>query len=337
VISPVLFTMLVIMALVTTFMTSPLLELTYPKQSIRLNTLSTPSRPFLHPPIPTTSYRILVPVANPNTQKGLLQLAISIAHNDRQGAIVNPLSLIELEEDYLFQSTPVEANRLINQRLIRLKAVVDTLEPAEMRAIVQPIVQIGYRVPQKTAAIAALDRTDLVLLGWHRATLIENRLGGRVAQMLRNIPADVAVFIDGNADELRDGEVRAYQTLFVPYTGNSHDDLAVEIALRMLWNDPRRQLKLVQIVSSKSKQLKFSAEVSKLLKDLPTEISSRIEISAVETIEPILIISQLSTTIDLTLVGIGRGWGQKRSALDSHTDKLAIQCGSPLIIARRYK
>jgi Kef-type K+ transport system membrane component KefB len=337
VISPVLFTMLVIMALVTTFMTSPLLEWTYPKQSIRLNTLATPSRPFVHPPIPTTSYRILVPVANPNTQKGLLQLAIAIAHNDSQGAIVNPLSLIELEEDYLFQSTPVEANRLINQRLVRLKAVVDTLEPADLRSIVQPIVQIGYRVPQKTAAIAALDRTDLVLLGWHRATLIENRLGGRVAQMLRNIPADVAVFIDANTDIPTNGKIESYQTLFVPYTGNSHDDLAVEIALRMLWNDSHRQLKLVQIVSSRSKNLKFSAEVSKLLQDLPSEISSRIEINSIETSDPIATIGQISATVDLTLVGIGRGWGQKRSALDSHTDKLAIQCGSPLIVARRYK
>jgi Kef-type K+ transport system membrane component KefB len=337
VISPVLFTMLVIMALVTTFMTSPLLAWIYPSESIRVNTLSTPSRPSLHPPIPTTSYRILVPVANPNTQKGLLQLAVAIAHNHAQAAIVNPLSLIELEEDYLFQSTPVEANRLINQRLVRLNAIVNTIEPAEMRSIIHPIVQIGYRVAQKTAAIAALDRTDLVLLGWHRATLIQNRLGGRVAQMLKNTPADVAVFIDANADVPTDGKIRSYQTLFVPYTGNSHDDLAVEIALRMLWNDPGRQLNLVQIFSPKSKNLTFSAEVNKLLQDLPNEISSRIEISSIEGIDPIDTISQISTTIDLTLVGIGRGWGSKKSALDSHTDKLAIQCVSPLLIARRYK
>jgi Kef-type K+ transport system membrane component KefB len=338
VISPVLFTMLVIMALVTTFMTSPLLEWTYPREAIRLNTMTTPSRPFLDPPIPPTiNYRILVPVANPNTQKGLIQLAVTIAHNDAQTAIVNPLSLIELEEDYLFQSTPVEANRLINQRLTRLNAIVDTIEPVQMRSIIQPIVQIGYRVPQKTAAIAALDRTDLVLLGWHRATLIQNRLGGRVAQMLRNTPADVAVFIDAHGDAPTDGKIRPYPTLFVPYTGNSHDDLAVEIALRILGNDLRRQLKLVQIVSPKTKNMKFSVEVNKLLHDLPDRISSRIEISSIEAIDPIVTISNLSTTVDLTLVGIGRGWGNKKSGLDSHTDKLAIQCGSPLIIARRYK
>jgi nucleotide-binding universal stress UspA family protein len=218
-----------------------------------------------------------------------------------------------------------------------LKAIVDTIEPVEMRSIIHPIVQIGYRVAQKTAAIAALDRTDLVLLGWHRATLIQNRLGGRVAQMLKNTPADVAVFIDASADTPTDGKIRSYQTLFVPYMGNSHDDLAVEIGLRMLWNDPRRHLKLVQILSPKARNQKFSAEVSKMLQELPSEIGARVEITSLEAIDPIDTISQISATIDLTLVGIGRGWGRKKSALDSHTDRLAVQCVSPLLIARRYK
>lgn len=39
VISPLLFTMLVVMALVTTFMTSPLLKWTYPKKLMQLDRL----------------------------------------------------------------------------------------------------------------------------------------------------------------------------------------------------------------------------------------------------------------------------------------------------------
>ena len=232
VISPILFTMLVIMALVTTFMTSPLLEWTYPKKSMRLNIQPTPVQSVtdsptvvstdaasaqLSPPLDLTSqeiltptgYRILVPVANPNTQVGLLQLASAIAQNDRQSAIINPLSLIELEEDYLFQSTPFEANRLIDRRLQQLKATIASVEPFAQTpgssgkspsAMFQPIVQIGYDVAQKTAVIAALDRADLVLLGWHRPTFTNNRLGGRVAKMLGTTPADVAVFIDASND-----------------------------------------------------------------------------------------------------------------------------------------
>jgi Sodium/hydrogen exchanger family len=341
VISPLLFTMLVVMALVTTFMTSPLLEWTYPKRLIKLhNTPSTPSQPVLPTSAPA-SYRILVPVANPATQKGLLQLALSIAHNPLQAAIVNPLSLIELEEDYLFQSTPVEANRLIEQRLFKLTELVDSLEPiagadgkpCELRSIVHPIVQIGYDVPQKTATIASLDRTDLVLLGWHRPTFRNNRLGGRVAQMLSHTPADVAVFIDAGADS---AIVQPYRTLLVPYTANNHDDLAVEIALRMLWNDPQRQLRLIQLIAPNVNDNELSAELCDLLDNLPVEVRSRIEIGKIDTIDPISTIGEISRQVDLTIAGIGRTWRRRTPTLDSYTDRLALQCVSSLLIARRY-
>ncbi len=364
VISPILFTMLVIMALVTTFMTSPLLEWTYPKKSIRLNMQATPVQSVadsptvvstntasaqLSPPLDLTSqeiltptgYRILVPVANPNTQVGLLQLASAIAQNDRQSAIINPLSLIELEEDYLFQSTPFEANRLIDRRLQQLKATIASVEPFAQtpgssgkspRAMFQPIVQIGYDVAQKTAVIAALDRANLVLLGWHRPTFTNNRLGGRVAKMLGTTPADVAVFLDASDRTTPN----SYQTLLVPYTANHHDDLAVEIALRMLWNDRQRQLKLIQINSTDPEDGRLSDEIQRLLAKLPAQMMARIEISSLDAIDPIVKIEEMSRQVDLTITGIGRTWGRRKPLLDRYTDRLAIHCVSPLLIARRY-
>ncbi len=366
VISPILFTMLVIMALVTTFMTSPLLEWTYPKKSIRLHSQPAPtqvsdeqlgvarlaSESASRAAPPEIGYRILVPVANPNTQKGLLQLAASIAHNDLQTAIVNPLSLIELEEDYLFQSTPFEANRLIDRRIQQLNELIDTLEPIpphiDTSAMFQPIVQIGYDVSQKTAVIAALDRANLVLLGWHRPTFTNNRLGGRVGKILATTPADVAVFIDANREPVRDKNgnskieplsfttSQSYQTLLVPYTANNHDDLAVEIALRMLWNDRDRQLELIQISSPETANGELSAELDNLLENLPIEMSSRIKISTLNTIDPIAEIEKISGRVDLTITGIGRTWGRRKPLLDSYTDRLAINCISSLLIARRY-
>ena len=343
VISPLLFTMLVVMALVTTFMTSPLLEWTYPKKSIRLQTQTTEdlaesaalSRLSAVKAIDAESigYRILVPVANPNTQKGLLQLAMSIAHNDRQSAIINPLNLIELEEDYLFKSTPVEANRAIDRRLERLNAAITTLEPAALRSLFQPIVQIGYDVAQKTAIIATLDRSDLVLLGWHRPTFTNNRLGGRVAQMLAQTPADTAVFIDTSPDLLL---ACSYKTLFVPYTANNHDDLAVEIALRMLWNDRQRQLKLIQITLPDAQANELSAELASLLENLPASVKSRINISTIASTDTIATIEEFSQQVDLTITGIGRTWGRRKPTLDSYTDRLATHCASSLLIVRRY-
>jgi Kef-type K+ transport system membrane component KefB/nucleotide-binding universal stress UspA family protein len=202
VISPLLFTMLVIMALVTTFMTSPLLEWTYPKRLIKLD-LVEPEPPQAGDIEPVTpAYRILVPVANPSTQQGLLQLAAAIAGGRSAAAIVHPLSLIEIEEDYAFQSTPEAADRLIQERYQQLEELIQTLEPPSIRSLIHPIVRVSNDVARATTEIAKLDSVSLIVVGWHRPAFSNNRLGGRVGQILSLAPVDVAVYIDRDKQNL---------------------------------------------------------------------------------------------------------------------------------------
>jgi len=333
VISPLIFTMLVIMALVTTFMTSPLLEWTYPKKLIRLDvveseseadtaTSATDGQAYVSP------YRILVPVANPTTQKGLVQLAVSIALNFRHPAIVNPLSLIEFEEDYAFESTPVEADRLIAQRRQQLEELINTLEPLETRSHVHPIVRISSNVARETAHIAALKQVDLILVGWHRPAFSSNRLGGRVGQMLTTAPVDVAVFVDKGGDRL--------ESLLVPYSANIHDDLALILALRLLINHETCMLQVLQVVPENHLKDELSYELNKMMEQLPSSVRDRIEIKTVQTSEAIQAVVEASKSVDLTIAGTSRTWGIERQTLGRYTDQLAIQCCSSLLITRRY-
>ena len=340
VISPLIFTMLVIMALVTTFMTSPLLEWTYPKKLIRLDVM----KPELEAEtgidtsaVSETSprpYRILVPVANPSTQKGLVQLAVALAQpavgialNYRYPAVVNPLSLIEFQEDYAFESTPVEADRLIAQRRHQLEELINTLEPPETRSCVHPIVRISSNVARETAQIATLEQVDLIVVGWHRPAFSSNRLGGRVGQMLTTAPVDVAVFIDKGKERL--------ESLLVPYSANIHDDLALILALRLLINHETCMLQILQIVSNNTKE-ELSYELHTMMEQLPTSVRDRIEIKIVEAAEPIQAVIQASEGVDLTIAGTSRAWGIERQTLGRYTDQLAIQCRSSLLITRRY-
>ena len=339
VISPLIFTMLVIMALVTTFMTSPLLEWTYPKKLIRLDVvqpesegetgigISAGGETSSHP------FRILVPVANPSTQKGLVQLAVALAQpaigialNYRYPAIVNPLSLIEFQEDYAFESTPVEADRLIAQRRHQLQELINTLEPPETRSYVQPIVRISSNVARETAQIATSEQADLILVGWHRPAFSSNRLGGRVGQMLTTAPVDVAVFVDKGKEQL--------ESLLVPYSANIHDDLALILALRLLINRDC-MLQILQIVANQAKE-ELSYELHTMMEQLPTSVRDRIEIKTLEAPEPIQAVIQASEGVDLTIAGTSRAWGIERQTLGRYTDQLAIQCRSSLLITRRY-
>ncbi|HEY9810133.1 MAG TPA: cation:proton antiporter [Halomicronema sp.] len=322
VISPLLFTMLVIMALVTTFMTSPLLEWTYPKHLIKLDMVEQEMGEV------EPNYQILVPVANPKTQKGLLQLALGIAGNKLQSAAVYPLSLIELEEDYLFESMPIQADRLIRERRQRLDELTASLEPPEMRELVRPIVRISNDVARETSQISKNDKVDLILVGWHRPAFTQNRLGGRVGQILSSAPVDVAVFVDRGHNRLN--------SLLVPYSANIHDDLAFEIALRLLINDENRSLVILKVVSSEELVNDFSYEFRSVMDQLGTNVRERIEVKIVESIEPIATVVEASKKVDLTIAGTSRAWGIERQTLGRYTDELAIHCESSLLITRRY-
>ncbi|MBU7585086.1 MAG: cation:proton antiporter [Nostoc sp. TH1S01] len=333
VISPLVFTMLVIMALVTTFMTSPLLEWTYPKRLIKLDVVEPDLEAETTAETATViesapSYRILVPVANPSTQKGLVQLAVALALNYKQPAVVNPLSLIELQEDYAFESTPVEAERLILQRRQELEELINTLEPPIARSHIHPIIRISSNVARETAQIAKIEQPDLILVGWHRPAFSNNRLGGRVGQILSTAPVDVAVFVDRGSERL--------ENLLVPYSANIHDDLALILALRLLLNRDTCMLQILQVLGDNQQQEELSYELHKMMEQLPASVRDRIEIKTVESPEPIQAVVAASEAVDLTIAGTSRVWGIERQTLGRYTDALAIQCRSSLLITRRY-
>ncbi|MBD2772454.1 cation:proton antiporter [Iningainema tapete] len=329
VISPLLFTMLVIMALVTTFMTSPLLEWTYPKHLIKLDMVEESKEEADDKSTANNEqYRILVPVANPSTQKGLVQLAVAIAVNHQHPSTIKPLSLIEFEEDYAFENTPVEANRLIAERTQQLEELIERLEPPEIRAYVHPMVRISSNVARTTAQIALLEQADLVLLGWHRPAFSKNRLGGRVGQILTSAPVDVAVFVDKGEERL--------ESLLVPYSANIHDDLALVLALRMLVNMENCRLLILQVVADNQVKNELSYELRGLMAELPQNVRSRIDIKVVEAKEPLQAVVAASEVVDLTIAGTSRAWGIERQTLGRYTDELAIHCRSSLLITRRY-
>ena len=328
VISPLLFTMLVIMALVTTFMTTPLLEWTYPKRLIRLDVMEPDAQEDNNLDGAAATYRILVPVANPNTQKGLLQLAVAIAGTQLQHAVVHPLSLVEMEEDYVYETTPTEVDRLLQQRRDRLEELIQSLEPPQTRQLVHPIVRTAKDVARATAQIAELDSANLILLGWHRPAFRTNRLGGRVGQILTQARVDVAVFIDRGVERL--------ETLLVAYSANIHDELGLEVALRLLVGSDTRRLTVIRVATDEQVESELSYEFNSMMEQLPSTVRERVDLQIVRAPEPIQAVVEASATADLTIAGTSRAWGIERQTLGRYTDQLAIQCQSSLLITRRY-
>jgi Kef-type K+ transport system membrane component KefB/nucleotide-binding universal stress UspA family protein len=321
VITPLLFTMLVIMALVTTFMTSPLLALTYPRTHHHTALQSpSPDRPG--------PYRVMVPMANPKSQKPLLTMAGAIA-GEVVPAMVLPLSLVQLENDYYFESMPLEADRRLKVRREQIERLLSSqmLTPDAFPATaIEPIVQVSQDVARTTADLAVQKGIDLILLGWHRPVFSNSRLGGRVAQILNNAPADVAVYIDR-------ADARPVRQILLLDSASHHTELGLDLALRLLFNDPRRELSLLRL-----KSVALSRHAIDRLAKLPESVRSRIATPIIHTSKPMETLIHATATADLTIVGVSQSWGRSaavgQSSLGHAPEALAVRCQSSLLITR---
>jgi Kef-type K+ transport system membrane component KefB/nucleotide-binding universal stress UspA family protein len=322
VITPLLFTMLVIMALVTTFMTSPLLAWTYPKQD------RPPQLPIVQDKKSKLPYRVLVPMANPKSQQPLLMMAGVIA-GEVVPAVVLPLSLVQLENDYYFESMPLEADRRLKARREQIERLLSaqTLFPNAFPATaIEPIVQVSQDVARTTADLAVQRGIDLILLGWHRPVFSNSRLGGRVAQILNNAPTDVAVYIER-------ADARPVRQILLLDSSSHHTELGLDLALRLLLNDPKRELSLLRL-----KSVALSRHAIDRLAKLPESVRSRIATPIIHTSKPMETLIHATATADLTIVGVSQSWGRStavdQSSLGHAPEALAVRCRSSLLITR---
>lgn len=313
VITPVLFTMLVLMALTTTFMTSPLLAVTIPPEA---------QGDLLSPEPVVPEYRLLVPIINPQTQRRLLEMAGAIAGGDR--GLVQTLSLVELEEDYFFSSTPEAVNRLIRQRRQVIGHLLEELGQQGSLGPVQPIIRISNDVARDTTQIALVEAINLILIGPHRSTFGNHLLGGRVGQVLNGAPVDVAVYLEP--------EPRPLNHLLVPYGGSSHDDLSLALGLRLLLQGPHRRLTLWRSPDYQE----WGPEAQGLMNHLPATIREQITVETMGEGDPFEQLVIRAETVDLVVAGTRAIWGTGRQTLAFYSDRLARRCSVPLLIVRRH-
>lgn len=181
VISPALFAMMVIMALVTTFATTPILEWIYPQD--RFGVVSEEEEEvYLQAADPASTYSIVVPVANPDSQLGLLQMAQSLTLPEASASRIYPVNLVRLGDEYSFESLPEQAEKLVSQSRERLDALVRRVIVKHQQ--VHSMSQLSDDIPGDIRRITQAYHADLVLLGWHRPTFTQDLLGGNVRPIL---------------------------------------------------------------------------------------------------------------------------------------------------------
>jgi hypothetical protein len=139
----------------------------------------------------------------------------------------------------------------------------------------------------------------------------------------------VAVFVDRGLVQI--------SKILVPYAPSLHDELGLELGLRLLMNAEHIQLQILRVTHPGNAAGEFSRELQAVLAQFAPSVRSRIETPILEThLDPLQAVVDYSATVDLTIAGASREWGMKRQTLGRYADALVTQCVSSLLITRKY-
>lgn len=307
VINNAVYGMMVVMAIVTTAMTTPLLEWVLPARLMEMVVGRRDARRFT----------VLVPLARPDSGGGLARMAALLAgKSDPPGRII-----------------ALHLRRLLDRESFRLEFNApegeDGLKPLLDRAgvegvVVEPLRFTSRDVPSDIARVARVQHADLILMGFHKPVFSRTILGGTVHRVLTGADCDVAVFVDRGFQELR--------RVLVPFHGSRHDRLAMDLAgrcarasgaeivvLHVVARDPARP-RVADVMEKSYDDPKLRSKVT--LKVVPTESS----IDAV--------IEEAGKGYDLVVVGVEDEWGLESHLFGFRPERIAEECGSTLLLVR---
>jgi Kef-type K+ transport system membrane component KefB len=189
VISKELFAMMVIMALVTTWMTSPLLERIFPAAKMADDEAHTPREaPTPTEPAPAA----LLCVSDPGIAPALVHLAD--AWTRRSKGTVWALYLSPIARLSESMHGPDRDEDPLHAVAATATAVGLAVDPLSF-----PSATPGDDIVRMTR----LKRVPLVLIGVHRSALLGETLGGATGAILRGSPADVGVLLDRGLGPVR--------------------------------------------------------------------------------------------------------------------------------------
>lgn len=322
VITPKLFAMLVLMALITTFITTPLLSWVYPPTELakELAELTTDEDKLASPaPLPAPEFTVLMCVSLDRSGPGMVTLAAALA--GKRAARLYALRLLRASERSSFHVPhgSVPSTDALTPLLSRSQ---------ELGLSVHPLSFVSAHPGRDIVDVGAVKHAELLLLGWHKPVLSGNALGGTVREVMRAAQADVGVLVDRGLQRI--------ERVLVPYLGSPHDQAALLLGKRL--QQSGAALTVLHILTSgKSEE---HARIEQLIRGSDANESGDaagppVTVRVAESTVPSeAAIREAAQGYDLMIVGVGPEWGLDQHARSTHSEQIISSCSTSLLVVR---
>jgi nucleotide-binding universal stress UspA family protein len=329
VLTPAVYTMGVIMVLVTTGMTVPILNLIYPRRLFgpargAASGGLAAAREVGEAAAPARGYSVLIPVSLPKSGGPLVQLADALIGPERANSRLLAMHLRKPADHEAYRSGLDEASPGQDEALAPL------LAQARGRAI--PVEQISFLsrdVPGDIASAAKQNGVDLVLMGFHKPVFGKTILGGTVHRVLQQCESDVAIFVDRG--------FRTARRVLVPYLGSGHDRLAMELAARMARSVEVHVTVLHIVPPMRGRDPRGVAAVRGMVDEVFHDAAHKAGVTfrLIEDESPVGVVLHQAQTADLVIIGVAEEWGLESHLFGWRPERIARDCPSSLLLVRK--
>lgn len=319
VISPKLFTMMVIMALVTTFITTPLLERIYPTALLMRELAEADASLAPHP-----RFTAVACVAFERSGPALVTVGAAIAGNDEERGRLYALRLVPPAN---------RASFVLEQQSKAEAAAEGALAPALARARelaipIRPLSFVSGSPAKDICDVAEVKRADLVLLGWHKPVFGATMLSGTVHDVMEGARSDVAVLVDRG--------IARVERVLVPYLGSEHDRAALRLAKRIAENSGAR-VTVLHVTGTGDERVGVAERVDETFREPITDGARAhdVELKLVPSDDPSrAVIEESQTGYDLMLIGIGRQWGLEHRSFGLSAERILSEAPISVLVVR---
>ena len=311
VISESVYAMMVVMALVTTAMTAPLLQLVYPRGRRGETVVSK-----------LPGFSVLIPVSMPRTAVPLAELADLITGRDTTDRRVIGLYLRSSTDFDILRSEFRDRSPDEYEPLQRLREEAARLHmPLETMSFVT-------RDPGSDIANTANARgLDMILMGFHKPLLTHSILGGTVNRVFSSAECHVGVFVDRGFHGVR--------KVLVPHFGSSHDQVALELAGRIGRSSGAHVT--VLHVNEPGRPPGDAAAAELIAKVFTSAMPEPVVMLTVVDASPVDAVIREAASHDLLVIGVAEQWGLEKGMFGFRGERIASETATSMLIVRGGK
>jgi Kef-type K+ transport system membrane component KefB/nucleotide-binding universal stress UspA family protein len=240
------FAMMVVMALVTTFMAAPILSRIMPRREMVRVLAGGDPQPM--------SWRILVALGNPENARSLVDVGIHFSGRERPSELLL-VRLIPMPRAPEFR-TGLRDEEIIVDRSVD---AMDRIAQQALRGGVtsRSISFLSENVGDDLAYVAKTQRCNAILLGWHRASLERHVVRALVHRVFKQASCFVGVFVDRQGSGL---QPQSGRPVLIVCTGAAEEALT-QIG-RRLAESLETDVRVIHLSSLSSSELEAAARDS---------------------------------------------------------------------------